>query len=299
MIGPALPWRAAGAMAAVLALGGCGSGAASLSFPPPPPSTATSGTTAPAPADYSRIAQPTVPGAPTTTVPVIGPGGATIAGTVMGPSGPAAGATVQAERIVGRAVATTQATAAADGTFTIPHVLGGIYRVRAWQPPSLDATSPDLFFLDGTQTQTVSLSLQSFAGVQVTSSMAPATVQVGGRAALVVSVTEETVGADGVLHPTPQAGQSVSVDDGGAWTVLGANPAVTNVSGQATFTLTCDSSPAPPLLATVAGAPPATVTTSACVNPAPTTTTTPAPTTTTIPGTSTPTSVTPPTPPTS
>ena len=59
----------------------------------------------------------------------------TINGTVLGPGGAVAGATVQADRLVGDQVASTQATTAADGSFTISSVLGGRYRSGpGWSP---------------------------------------------------------------------------------------------------------------------------------------------------------------------
>ncbi|MCU4183620.1 carboxypeptidase-like regulatory domain-containing protein [Acidiferrimicrobium sp. IK] len=275
------PGRSRVAVAAALvsgvALSGCGGGVESLSFPAPPSTSPQPPTTAVAPpADYSQVRQSPVPGVTTTTLPTIGPGAATIDGTIVGPSGPVAGATVEAERIVDGVSAATQATTAADGSFTISKVLGGVYRLRAWQPPMLSLITPDVFFLGATDTQSVTFTLQSFGGVQVTSSMAPGTVEVGDDANLVVSVTQQTVGPDGVVRPVPMPAQNVTLDDGGGWSTLGANPAVTGPDGNARFVLTCTSAPAPAVIASVAGAAPATLPTSTCVNPAPPVTTPPA-----------------------
>lgn len=285
MIGGTRSWRVlvvlVAGVAGALVVSGCGGAVQSLSFPTPPP-TAAAAVVAP-PADYSGVSQLPVSGATTTTVPAIGPGGATIDGTIIGPSGPVVGATVEADRLVNGVSATTQATTAGDGSFTIARILGGIYRVRAWQAPMLSVPTPDVFFLGGTQTQAVNLTLQPYAGVQVSSSMAPNPVVVGGDANLVVSVTQQTVGTDGVVRPIPLSAQSVTIESGGGWVTTTLNPATTDGNGHATFVLVCTSAAAPSLVALVTGAPPATLTTSACINPAlaaPTTTTT----TTTVPG---------------
>ncbi len=264
--------------AAAVVLSACGgAGVESLSFPTPPPTAATA--TVPPPADYSGISQPTVAGATTTTVPAIGPGAAIIDGTVVGPSGPVAGATVEVERLVNGVAATTQAITAADGSFRVGSLLGGIYRVRAWQPPMLSLTTPDVFFLGATQTHALTLTLQSFAGLGVSSSMAPNPVEVGAYADLVVSVTQQTVGVDGVVRPIPMSGQSVTVEGGIGWSIASADPATTDIGGRAGFVVTCNTAAAPGLIALVTGAAPVALATSTCFNPAPTTTTT-----TTAPG---------------
>ena len=64
-------------------------------------------------------------------------------------------------------------TTAADGSWTIGAVLGGRYRVRAWQQPSLAVTTPQIFFLGGTESRSLTIQLTSFTGPNVAAAIAP------------------------------------------------------------------------------------------------------------------------------
>src|SRR2546423_902477 len=99
--------------------------------------------------DLSGVKLSGVPSKSTTTTVVLGPGGATINGTVAGPDGAVGGATVHVERLVGDGMAAQDFPSNADGTFKIPTVLGGRYRVRAYVPDpfNLAQATPELFFL--------------------------------------------------------------------------------------------------------------------------------------------------------
>ena len=134
---------------ALLAGGLAGCGVQTLSYPTPPATAHAVVTAGPTlPDEPSRaVAEGAVPGATTSTVPRIGPGAATLNGTVIGPEGPVGGATVEADRLVGDQVAATQTTTAADGSWSISSILGGRYRIRAWQQPSLAVTTPQILFL--------------------------------------------------------------------------------------------------------------------------------------------------------
>src|SRR5437899_8320268 len=83
--------------------------------------------------DLSGVKIAGVPGKTTTTIG-LGPGGATLNGSVAGPDGAVGGATIHVERLVGDAVASQDFPSNPDGTFTIPTLLGGRYRVRAYVP---------------------------------------------------------------------------------------------------------------------------------------------------------------------
>ncbi|HET9691155.1 MAG TPA: hypothetical protein VFP61_08375 [Acidimicrobiales bacterium] len=266
---------ALGVVAAAMLAAGCASVEA-LPSPVPPPTPPTATTVAPLP-DLTGVAPVTVDGRTTTTAPVVGPGAATIAGTVTGPNGPVGGATVELTRVVGRQTATTDATTAPDGTFTVPKLLGGAYRVRAWQAPVLALTDPQVFFMGDTETKRLSLQLTAYTGTTVTASTAPPVVAQGGYVDVVVSVQAQVVGADGVVRPSPVTGQPVEIDGGGGWLPTGADPAVTDGGGVAQLVVQCALVGAPPLVITAPGAQPITAGDSTCVpaaTPAPTTTTT-------------------------
>jgi carboxypeptidase family protein len=276
----------------VIVAAGC-SGVQTLSFSNPPTTTQSQGAVSEAtlPTDLSSIAQQGVNGVTTTTVPAIGPGNASLNGTVFGPNGPVAGATVEADRIVGDRVASTRTATAADGSWTIGRILGGRYRIRAWQSPSLDLTTPQLLFLQATQSLTVSLQLSSYPGPALAASTSPSPPVVGQTANLVVQATNPTVEPDGVLRYPPDVGASVTIS-GVSWQVTGSDVMTTDAEGEVLFQVTCQTSGSDPLEATVGSSAPVPLSVPPCVSPpTPTTSTTtlfnPCPTTTIPDGTAT------------
>lgn len=282
----------AAALGAALALLGAGcSSVHGLSFPNPPSTTAPSGSVGPTlPTDLSAVGQAGVPGATTTTLPPVGPGHASLNGTVFGPNGPVGGATVEVDRLVGDAFGSARTTTAADGTWMVPNILGGRYRVRAWQAPSLDLTTPQIMFLGGTQSLAVALQLNQFKGPQIAISIAPAAPQVKQPANLVVQVTNPTVGPDGVLTNPGVVGAQVTLTNGPNWLIYNGNPQVTDASGDALFQVTCQKAGNDPLSAQIDSNPPVPLQVPVCMKPPPPTTTTtapfppPCPTTTTVAG---------------
>ncbi len=282
-----------GALVAVVGLGAAlifGAGCSSvqrLSFPSPTITVATGKAVVPTlPDNLSSVTQPPVPGATTTTLPAVGPGAATLNGSVFGPSGPVGGATVEADRVVGDQVASARATTAADGSWRIAGILGGVYRLRAWHAPNLDVTTPQVLFLGDSQDLTVSLELTSFPGPNVGAAVAPAAPYVGRPANLLVQITNPTIGADGILSYQPVVGGRVQLTAGSGWSVSGPNPATTDAAGNAVFQVQCRVPGSSPLIATVGakGTPVALQVPPCAPPPAPTTpTTAPCPSTTTAP----------------
>jgi hypothetical protein len=290
-------WRglaaAVGIAAALIAGAGCSS-VQTLSFPSPTSTVGTAQAAAPTlPDNLSSVNQPPVPGATTTTLPAVGPGAATLNGSVFGPSGPVGGATVEADRLVGDQVASARATTAADGSWRIAGILGGVYRVRAWHAPNLAITTPQVLFLGDSQDLTVSLELAAFPGPNVGAALAPAAVYVGEPANLLVQITNPTIGADGVLSYQPVVGGIVALTPGSGWIISGPNPTTTNAAGNAVFLVRCKVPGSNPLIATVGtkGTPVPLQVPPCAPPPAPTTSTTaPCPSTTAHPpakGTST------------
>jgi Carboxypeptidase regulatory-like domain len=242
-------WLAAAALA--VALAACG-GVQRLSYPTPAPTVTPGVTTVPTlAANLAAVPETPVAGAPTSAAPMIGPGQASLNGTVIGPNGPVGGATVEADRLVGDQVATVKTTTAADGSWNLSSVLGGRYRVRAWQQPSLALTTPQIFFLAGTESHTLTLQLTAFTGPVVASAFAPADPVVGQSDNLVIQVTNPTVGSDGVVRDLPDAGVSVTLSDGPRWVVSNGNPLPTDSSGQVLFQVSCQAAGSLPLSAEV------------------------------------------------
>jgi hypothetical protein len=271
---------AAWAAALLVGAGLAGCGVQTLAYPAPPPTARPAVTVAPTlPLHLSRVTESPVAGVTTSIAPRVGPGGATLNGTVTGPVGPVGGATVEADRLVGDRVAVTQTTTSADGSWSLGAILGGRYRVRAWQPPSLSLTTPQVLFLGDTQTRTLTLQLAAFSGPTLAAAFAPAAPLVGQRDNLVVQVTNPTVGADGVVRNPPEVGVSVTLTDGPEWRVYNGNPLVTDTSGQALFRVSCQAAGSNPLSAAVGAGGSVLLQLPDCV--APPTTTRPPPSTTT------------------
>ncbi len=217
-----------------------------------------------------------VPGGTTTTSVGISPGTASIIGTVLGPNGPVEGATVQAERLIGRSVASTEATTAADGSFSIPGILGGRYRLRAWQTPTLDLVTPQIFFLGATATKTVSLTLTSYGTLTVTSDLNPPAPVTGETANLAILVTQGVVGATGVVTQVPQGVVSVALSAPDfTFTDGSGGNATTDASGEVIFGLSCLQAGPSPLTVTAGPSTTQALTTPTCVSPPTSSTTTP------------------------
>jgi hypothetical protein len=228
------------AAVALLAAGAAGCGVQRLSFPPPPPTVRTVLSTVPTrPGNLAAVPEAPVAGA-TASVPVsIRPGQAALNGTVIGPDGPVGGATVEADRLVGDQIGTVYTTTAADGSWNLGSILGGRYRLRAWQQPTLAMTAPQILFLGGTENHTLTLQLAAFTGPVVASAFAPGNPVVGQSDNLVIQVTNPTVGPDGVVRNLPESGVTVTLTDGPKWLVSNGNPLPTDSSGQVLFQLSC------------------------------------------------------------
>jgi hypothetical protein len=274
--------------AALLAGGLAGCGVQTLSYPTPPATAHAVVTAGPTlPTNLPAVAEGAVPGATTSTLPHIGPGAATLNGTVIGPEGPVAGATVEADRLVGDQEAATQTTTAADGSWSIRSILGGRYRIRAWQQPSLAVTSPEILFLGDQETHTTTVQVTAFTGPTVAAAFAPDSPVIGQIDNLVVQVTYPTVGSDGVVRNPPQVGVSVTLTDGPQWEVHNANPIATDRDGQVLFQVSCQAAGPDPLSAAVGSGVAVPLQLPDCVPP-PTTTLPPSTTTsTTCPSAST------------
>jgi hypothetical protein len=260
------------AAAALLAAGLAGCGVQQLSFPTPPATVPTVVTVRPTlPTNLPTIVEAPVPGSTTRVPPRIRPGQATLNGTVIGPAGPVGGAIVEADRLVGDQVASTQTTTAEDGSWSLSSILGGRYRVRAWQQPSLAMTTPQVLFLGGTETHTMTIQVTGFTGPVVASAFAPASPQIGQVDNLVIQVTNPTVGSDGVVRDLPQVGVSITLTDGPEWLVYNGNPLATDTTGQVLFQLSCQAAGSQGLSAVVGAGAAVTLQLPDCVPP-PTTT---------------------------
>jgi len=251
-----------------LSLAACSTGTAEQAEPlPPPPSTQATTTTVVAP-DLSQTVLPSVRGATTTTTVALGPGPATVSGTVSGPGGPVPGATVRIERFVGDEVASAEVLST-DGTWSLPSVAGGRYRVRAWRAPDLAQVEPTLVFVDARRAAPVELTVSTFSGPFPSPALAPNPPVVGAPANLVVLVAQRSVDSTGVVRAVPMPGTQVTLAGSGGWQVRSINPTVTDATGNGRWELTCRAGGAQSLSITINGVETFPLTLPPCVEPVP------------------------------
>jgi hypothetical protein len=209
---------------------------------PTPPSTAPTDPSAPTTGvpNLSAVNLPPLGSVPPTTV-VFTPGTASLSGIVTGPSGVVGGATVLVERLVGDSVGGKVVPTAADGTWKLPSILGGRYRVRAWRAPDLALTTPQILLLGGKDNQNLTLTLMAYNGQSLTASLTPSPPQVGQVTTLVIQATQQTVGGDGVVRGAPLPGANVFVFAAGNVVLAGTNPGTTDGGGRMALSLGCSS----------------------------------------------------------
>lgn len=205
---------------------------------PAPPTTRPRPSTTTTP-DYSNVQLAAVPGRTTTTIAIAG-GQATVTGVVTGPDGLVGGAIVHLERLVEDEVATLDVATAPDGTFAVPAVLGGRYRVRAFRPPDLALVKPEVFFLGGTDTKELRLELTRYTGVAVAAAVAPDPPVTTEPAHVVVQVTYRSVDTTGVVRAVPIPGVRLELFPTGRWTVEDADVQAADEAGRAVWRVRCD-----------------------------------------------------------
>ena len=248
-----LPRRAARltALAAVGLLPACAAGAVPPLPAPPTTTRSASATTLP---DTSGVSLPAVAGATTTTLPPLGPGHATLTGKVTGPTGPVPQATVEADRVTSTGVAVGTATTAADGTWVLGNVLGGVYRVRAWRAPDMAQTQPTVLFVGDTDKPQLQLQVQQYGGTQLQWSIAPDPPVVNQPAQLVIQLTTTAVDpSSGVVRGSPVAGASLQLTGSSNWVAQNGDMNITGPGGQAVWQLVCLASGSQPLQVQVNG----------------------------------------------
>jgi hypothetical protein len=198
--------------------------------------------------DFSSVVLAGVPGRTTTTVATIGPGSANLQGTVAGPDGPVNGAIVHLERIVDGGMAVADVRSNPDGTWKAANILGGRYRIRAFLAPELALVKPSVFFLGGTESKQLAITLQRYTGLVAAASIAPSPPLVDELANLVVRVATQTVDATGVVRAAGAPGAQVQLVGSGQWRVESANnPAITDEGGNVQWQVRCRSAGTQPL----------------------------------------------------
>lgn len=230
------------------------SGGRTLDPLPPPPSTVAPAPTTVVP-DFSAVDLPKVRGATTTTTISIGPGKAAFKGTVIGPEGPVPNAPVRVERLLGGAVAAADLVTLPDGTWELPGIRGGAYRVRAWRAPDLALVEPAFIFIGARQVFPLELKLERYAGPFATAAVAPDPPVVGPPVNLVVQLNSRSVDDRGFVVAVPLVGSAATLSSAtGTWLAASANPTITDANGRARWDMRCRAAGAQPLAVTVDGA---------------------------------------------
>ncbi len=226
----------------------CSSGPGAL---PKVPEIKAAATTTTIGVDYSQIDLKAVAGRTTSTAVPFGPGKATLRGVVVGEGGLIPGASVILERFVGGATAVTTLTTGEDGSWTMPNVLGGRYRVRAFRQPDLAQTTASVLFVGAAETKQVDLRVKNVGGLAIASSFAPDPPQIFRDTQLVVLVSQKTVDAQGVVRAQPLPDEIVDLVGSSSWRVVSANPVVTDSQGHAVWIVRCREVGRNPLAVTV------------------------------------------------
>lgn len=191
---------------------------------------------------------------PTTTVTTLlqlGPGGASIGGTVLGPGGPVDGARVHVERSVGKLIAPTDVTTSGGGSWQVPSILGGSYRVWAFRPPDLGQSPVESFFLGASDRKTLDLRLPAVGGDRLTASVSPSPPRVDQQATVTVQYGIGRVDDQGRAALTPRAGVVIILSPGPGIVLETSPQAITDTNGAAAWGIRCSAEGADTLSLTI------------------------------------------------
>jgi len=192
--------------------------------------------------DFSAISVPRVPGTTTTLPAALRGGSAAIRGRVTVDGQPVAGADVRIDRFSGSSSVGTDVLTKDDGTYGIDGLLGGRYRVRAFHAPDATMKTPQVLFVGAGESRVVDLPLERFGGgTSVNANIAPDPPVLGELANVVVTVTTKGVDGSGVARSMGEGGVEVRLVSAGGRVITTPNPATTDGSGRATWTVRCTS----------------------------------------------------------
>jgi len=174
-------------------------------------------------------------------LPVEG-GTAKISGTVFGPDGPVEGAIVRLERFVGPDFGQLDVATNKDGKYRADNILGGRYRVRAFQKPSLATTEPPALFLAADHGEAaLDIVTEKFEGESLQGALDVADPHVGQKVTFRALLSKEEVNDDGIVAGAGIEGRDVQLSpvDGGI-KVDGEDVQRTGSDGMALFTIICE-----------------------------------------------------------
>jgi hypothetical protein len=176
----------------------------------------------------------------TPPLPVYG-GTSRLRGVVTGPDGPVEGATVRIERVIGDRVGAITVNSGAGGVFGADRLLGGHYRARAWQPPTLATTRAAVTFLPALEgSAELNIEVERFTGRQLQAVLDTADPTVGSQARVRALFTEQTVDDNGVVVGRGLSGAQVRLSTDGGFAIReGGATTTTNSEGIASWLVEC------------------------------------------------------------
>jgi hypothetical protein len=166
-------------------------------------------------------------------------GDLTLRGTVTGPAGPVAGARVLLERFVGERSGRLEVRTAPSGAWLAIGVHGGRYRVRAWHAPDLAMSSSQVLFVAVDDAPEIDLTVERYAGRDVTADVDTTTPVVGTPATVTALVTHQQVDPAGIITTAPASGRNARITPIGPWHLEGGTSAVIDDAGRVSWALTC------------------------------------------------------------
>ncbi len=166
-------------------------------------------------------------------------GSASIGGQVFGPTGqPVAGATVRIQRFVEDRVATVDLSADGSGFFSFGRLLGGRYRLWAWQAPTLAQLGSEVTFLEDGSNKAFRLDLQAPTDIRLEVHAGAASLPLGQSTTVSMTIGNPVVNHNGQVARVGRAGDLVVLSGAGVFSSLSGS-AITSVEGMATFPVPC------------------------------------------------------------
>jgi len=203
----------------------------------PAPETTIAATSTTARPTTSTTLRPTTTTA--TTLVQLGPGDATIGGTVSGPAGPVDGATVRVERLVGSLVAATDVTTSGGGSWQVPSILGGSFRVRAFRAPDFGQSPVEVFFLAANERKTIDLRLPAAGGERIIATVNPSPPRVDQPATVNVQIGIGRVDDQGRPLIVPRPGVVLTLVPGPGIVLESAPQVQTDANGNGSWRIRC------------------------------------------------------------
>jgi hypothetical protein len=171
-------------------------------------------------------------------------GTARISGVVLGPDGPVEGAVVRLERFVGPDFGQLDVRTNKDGRYDARDILGGRYRLRAFQKPSLATIEPPALFLAADHGEaTLDLVTEKFEGESLQGALDVADPHVGQKVTFRALYSKLEVNDDGIVVGTGLEGHEVQltpVDSGIKVDGENGDVKMTGPDGMALFTVICE-----------------------------------------------------------